>query len=160
MIEHKIEPLVLAKFEEEAWEDCFIVEIKHKGNKLNVFIDSDSSMSFDKCRKVSRHIEAILDEELWLGERYTLEVSSPGIGRPLKMKRQYVKNIGRTIALKIGDDTDEGLLTSVQEDGITIEKEVVIKEGKKKRKEIVTSEIPFDTITEAKVKISFKKKKK
>ncbi len=160
MKEHKIEALVLEKFEEEGWKDCFIVEIKHDStNKLSVFIDSDSSMSFDKCRKVSRHIEAVLDEELWMGEKYTLEVSSPGVGRPLKLPRQYVKNIGRNLAIRLTDDKkDEGELKSVEENGITIEKQVVIKEGKKKRKEMVSVAIAFEEIAEAKVKISFKKK--
>ncbi len=156
-MEHKIEALVIEKFEEEGWEDCFVVDIKHHtNNKLEVFIDSDSSLSFDKCRKVSRHIEAVLDEQLWLGEKYTLEVSSPGVGRPLQLQRQYVKNIGRTLAIKLEERKEQGKLTSVQEDSITIEKEVVIKEGKKKRKELVEINIPFADIKEAKVKISFK----
>lgn len=158
VIEHKIEILVLDKFKEEGWEDCFVVEINHHSNKLDVFIDSDSGISFDKCRKVSRHIEAVLDEELWLGEKYTLEVSSPGISRPLQLKRQYVKNIGRGLKVKfpVGEGKEEGKLIAVEEDHITLERLEVRKEGKKKIKEMISIDIPFDRIREATVQISFK----
>ena len=159
VIEHKVEILVLDKFKEEAWDDCFIVDINHHGgNKLDVFIDSDSGISFDKCRKVSRHIEAVLDEELWLGEKYTLEVSSPGIGRPLQLKRQYLKNIGRGLKVKfaVGEGKEEGKLIAVTDEHITIERLEVRKEGKKKIKEMLSIDIPYDKIREATVQISFK----
>lgn len=159
MIEHKIATLVEEKLKEEGWEDCFLVEIKHHGmNKLDIFIDSDTGISFLMCRKVSRHIEAVLDQELWLGEKYTLEVSSPGTSRPLQLKRQYVKNIGRTLKVKfaVGEGKEEGKLIAVTDEHIVLEKQVVRKEKKKKIKEMVSIEIPYENIREAKVQISFK----
>lgn len=147
------------KLKEEGWDDCFIVDIQHhSGNKVEVFIDSDSGISFHKCRRVSRHIEAVLDEELWLGEKYTLDVSSPGIGRPLQLKRQYIKNIGRNLKVKlpVGEGKEEGKLVGVEDDHIILERQEVRKEGKKKIKEMVRINIPFDNIREATVQISFK----
>jgi len=157
-MEGKIAKLVNEKFQAEGWEDCFLVEIKQHGNqKLDVFIDSDEGMTFEKCRKVSRHLEAVLDEKLWLGEKYTLEVSSPGTSRPLQLKRQYIKNIGRKLEVKMKEgEKEEGLLLRVEEKSIFLEQKVRIKEGKKKRTEVVEKEIPFENIVQAKVKISFK----
>lgn len=158
MVEKKIAKLVEDKFQVEEWNDCFLVEVELKGgHKLNVFIDSDEGITLDKCRKVSRHLEAELDEKLWLGEKYTLEVSSPGVRRPLKMKRQYHKNIGRKIEVKLSaGGEEEGTLTETTEEYIVIEKRVKRKEGKKKINEIVAVQIPFEDIKETKVKISFK----
>lgn len=160
VIEKKIETLLVEKFKEEEFADCFIVEIKlHAHNKLDVFVDSDSAMTFEKCRKLSRYLESFIDEEGWLGEKYTLEVSSPGITRPLKFPRQYTKNIGRKLQVKqLEGGEEEGTLIAVDEKVITLEKKVRIKEGKKKRTEIVQTEIPFENIKKAKVKISFTKK--
>ncbi|MEM6697188.1 MAG: ribosome assembly cofactor RimP [Bacteroidota bacterium] len=157
-MEEKIAQLVNEKLQLEGWEDCFLVEIKQHGNhKLDVFLDSDEGITFEKCRKVSRHLEAVLDEELWLGEKYTLEVSSPGVSRPLKLKRQYIKNIGRKLEVKFEEGgKEEGLLIKVEEDTIFLEQKVRIKEGKKKRTEVIEKEIAFEEIKEAKVKVSFK----
>lgn len=162
MIEQKIEDLVSAKFAEEDFAECFLVEIKlHANNSLRVYIDSDSGLVVDQCRRISRYLESYLDEKLWLGEKYTLEVSSPGIDRPLRLKRQYQKNIGRTLLLETKEDLKrEGVLVEVEEDGIFIEELIITKEKKKRKKEIVKSKILFDSIEKAKVKISFKVKKK
>jgi len=162
VIEQKIEDLVTAKFAEEDFVDCFLVEIKLQGNNiLKVFIDNDSGLVVDQCRRVSRYLESYLDEEQWLGEQYTLEVSSPGIDRPLRLKRQYHKNIGRTLLVETTEGVKrEGVLVEVVEDGFFLEELIVTKVKKKKKKEIVKSLIPFDIVDKAKVKISFKKKKK
>jgi len=92
------------KFEEEDFNDCFLVEAHHNNSKLELFIDSDSNITFTKCRKISRYLESFIDENGWLGEKYTLDVSSPGITRPLKFKRQYVKNIGRKMEIKLKEE--------------------------------------------------------
>ena len=90
MIEDRIVELLGAKFEEEEFRDCFLVETKfHGNNKLEVFIDCDNGLTFEKCQKISRYLESFIDEKQWLGEKYVLDVSSPGIGRPLILKRQY-----------------------------------------------------------------------
>ena len=156
VVEAKITDLLEQKFKEEEFNDCFLVDLKLNNTKLEVYIDSDTGISFDTCRRISRYLEAYLDEEGWLGEKYTLEVSSPGATRPLTMKRQYPKHVGRKLEVSTLDDNKkEGTLIKVDEDSITLSAKVRIKEGKRKKTEVVESEIPFDQIVKAKIKISF-----
>lgn len=156
-IEEKIHELLAAKFQEETFQDCFLVEFNlHTGNKLEVFVDSDSGVTLEKCRRISRYLESYIDEEGWLGEKYTLEVSSPGLGRPLKLKRQYLKNIGRKVEVTLTDgEVKTGILKSADESVITLQEVMVRKEGKKKKKEVVLTEIPFDSIKKTMIVISF-----
>ena len=149
---------VTALVEEKiAGTDLFIVEVNVKpGNKIEVFIDRDSGLALEDCLKVSRHVEGNLDREV---EDYALDVSSPGVGRPLKLKRQYFKNIGRNVEIKLTDGSKlEGTLTAVDDEKIIVHtrtKEEV--EGKKGKKWVERdNEVPFDTISETKITISFK----
>ena len=138
------------------YADCFITEIKVVGNKIEVFLDSDEGISFLKCRKVSREIEAVIDEKEWWGGKYTLDVSSAGIGRPLVSRRQYPKNIGRKIEVKtIGGEKVKGVLSIVAEEGISLSYEVIEREGKKKKKIEKIHPIKWDEIKESKIKASF-----
>jgi len=155
-VEKKIETLIDQALKELEYDDCFLVELKVNNTKVEIFLDSDESVTFLKCRKVSRFIEAILDEKMWLGEKYTLDVSSAGVGKPLKFTRQYVKNIGRTLEIKKIDKSKlKGELTAVTEETVTITFPETIKEGKKKKKIITTLEVPRSEIKEAKIKVSF-----
>ena len=99
-MESKIEALLVEKFNDPDFDDCFVVDIIiSKGNRIGVFVDCDSGMTFRKCQMLSRYLEGFIDEEKWFGEKYVLEVSSPGIDRPLKFARQYRNNIGRKFQL-------------------------------------------------------------
>ena len=83
-----------------------------------------------------------------------LEVSSPGLDTPLNLTRQYQKNIGRNVGIKLAEaKAREGKLLSVNDDGITIEEKI---KEKGKKAEMIESFIPFTDITETKVLISFK----
>ena len=157
MVEDKITTLLEEKFREDAFSDCFLVDLKlHAHNKLDVFLDSDFGISFEQCQKISRYLEEYLDEEQWLGEKYVLEVSSPGISRPLSMKRQYPRNVGRKVEVKLKDgDKRSGTLKEVEENHIVLEEKVRRKEGKRKKTEVVETEIDFNSIKETKVKVSF-----
>jgi len=157
VVEDKIKALLEEKFREDAFSDCFLVDLKlHANNKLEVFIDSDFGISFEQCQKISRYLEQYLDEEQWLGEKYVLEVSSPGVGRPLMMQRQYPKNVGRKVEVKLKEGGKRsGVLKEVEEDRIVLEEKVRTKEGKRKKTELVETEIDFNSIEETKVKITF-----
>lgn len=148
----KIKTIAQERFEEEDLADCFIVDIVPGSAKLEVFIDSDEGVKFWQCQKLSRHIEAYLDESGVLGTKYVLEVSSPGTDRPLKFKRQYPRNIGRKldITLKSGEKV-EGVLKSVENDQITVS----VNTGKKKETE--DKMIKFDEIESTKILITFSK---
>lgn len=136
------------------FEDCMLIDIVYNpGNqKVEVFIDSDGGISFEKCRIISRHIEEKLDEGQYLGEKYTLEVSSPGGKRPLKYFRQYAKHTDRNlkVVLKNGVE-EEGILKSVVDQEISLE--VLRKVEKKKVKE--TIQIPFEDIKHSFVLFKF-----
>jgi len=158
MIELKIEELLEEKFKEEEYADCFIIDINYNVNKrLEVFIDCDSSLTFRKCQRISRYLEGFIDEEGWLGEKYTIEVSSPGTSRPLKLPRQFVKNVGRTFDIKYNEtDKMTGKLIAADEEKITIEYVEVTRIKKKKIKETKTLEVRYENLRRAKVKLSFK----
>lgn len=156
-MEIKIRELAEEAIEKAELSDCYVVDVSIKGQKIEVFMDADEGITFAKCKKVSRHIENYLDESKILGESYTLDVSSPGVSRPLAFPRQYRKNIGRKFDILRNSDDGKlvGTLTGVEEGFITVESEVVEKEGKKKKKVTVKHEIPFEDIKRAIIKIEF-----
>ena len=152
-IEKKVQELVEAKIADKP--NLFIVDIKMLPNgKLSILLDGDNGIGIDDCAAVSRHVGFHLEEENVIDSAYTLEVSSPGLDAPLTTIRQYLKNVGRNLAIKMADGTKrEGRLSSITEDAIVIAEK--IKEKGKKAEEI-ESVIPIDKITETKVLISFK----
>lgn len=133
----------------------FIVDVvissRQGPRKVLVLLDGDSGVSIDHCANLSRELAAALDENNWIVDNYTLEVSTAGIDHPLKLVRQYVKNIGRRIKVKTKDELVEGKLTEVVGD----EKIIITRETGKK-KETVTQEIPFSEIEKTLVMVSFK----
>lgn len=156
MEQKEIQDLVEKIIEEKELEGCFFVDFHYEGNKLEVFVDKDGGISFGTCKSISRGLEEVFDGNLRLGEKYILDVSSPGVGRPLKLKRQYVNNVGRNIKIKLADHSEEGKLTKVEDDGVTITFTEITREKKKKIKTEKELKIPFSEIVEAKIKVSFK----
>ena len=152
-IEQKVSELVAQKIADRP--DLFLVDVKmHPNGKLIVLLDGDNGVGIADCVAVSRHVGYHLEEENVIEHAYNLEVSSPGIDAPLKLKRQYEKNIGRNLSIKQADSLKrEGTLLQVAEDGIVIEEKI---KEKGKKAELVESHIPFEQITETKVLISFK----
>lgn len=152
MDETKIRKVVEQKLVEDDYKDCYLVEIEYNQprNHLTLYMGSDSGMTLRKCQAFSRHVESYLDESLVLGEKYELDVSSPGVGRPLKLKRQYHNNIGRELKITLDDGSVvKGELTAVNDEDIT----VWARKGKKKPGNEV--QIPFDKIKTALVQIKF-----
>ena len=136
--------------------DLFLVEVKMlPARKLMVLVDGEQGIGIADCAAISRFVGFKLEEENVIDEAYNLEVSSPGIDTPLTLARQYTKNIGRTLGIKMLDGTKrEGTLKSIDNDNIIIEEKVKGEKGKK----IVLEEntIPLSQIAETKVLISFK----
>jgi len=160
MIDSQLDEIIRRTFETDAFSDCQLLEIKMGANKaIEIIADADDGMSLEKCRSLSRTIETAIDEAQFLGDDYTLEVSSPGVDRPLKFPRQYKKHIGRTLEITFNDADEtplEAKLDSAEEDKITVSYNTERKEGKKKIKESFVKEIPFSDIKKALVIISFK----
>lgn len=159
MIKEKIAALLEDRFLEEEFKDCFLVEIKESpsGNKLDVYIESDDQLSYGVLRKISRGLEAEIEENGWMPEKYTLDVSSPGVGRPLKHHRQYIKNIGRNIEIDLASgETTNGKLIRAEEEEVEIEIELSKKEAKARGEKVELLVIQKKDIMKAKIKISFK----
>jgi len=127
-----------------------IVSSKRKPQKVTVILDGDSGVSIDHCADISREISKALDDSMLLSDSYVLEVTTPGLDQPLKLERQYKKNIGRRMRIKISDKVVEGKLVGVGESGITIEQG----DGKKIEKSVV--ELKFSEIDKSIVLVSFK----
>ncbi|HKZ38089.1 MAG TPA: hypothetical protein VJ184_10580 [Chryseolinea sp.] len=134
----------------------FIVDVLilgHKGpKKVLIIIDGDKGITIEDCAALSRELSKWFDESQLLDESYMLEVSTPGLDQPLKLKRQYVKNIGRRLKVVLPETTLEGKLVEVTEESIKIEQEI----GLGKQKEIKPTNISFSEIEKTFVLISFK----
>lgn len=151
-----LDRLVEEGLEQLGFTDCFIVHTRIHLPKIEVFLDSDSYIDFNRCQKLSRWLEAHFDSTGDFGDNYILEVSSAGVGSPLRFLRQYIKNKGRLIDIKYGDNQRvKGTLADVEGEVILVQYEDKIKEGKKNKKVTVTERIPYSDIKEAKIKISF-----
>ncbi len=135
-----IEGLIKPVLEED---NCFLVEVDVKPvNRIMVHVDSLSGISIDYCIRVSKLIEESLDRET---EDFDLEVSSPGIGQPFRVREQYQKAIGRPVEVMTTESkTVKGTLQDLNEQGFTVvEEKLVRKEGKKSKKELRKFEHQF-----------------
>ncbi len=122
--------------------------------KIIVTLDGDQGVTLQDCIDISRAIEHNLDRE---EQDFSLEVASAGVSTPLKLVRQYKKNIGRTLKVKTATDNLEAVLADANEDFITLT--WTAREPKKigKGKETVEKkiELPYAEIKEAIVTITF-----
>jgi len=152
-IEKRVKELIEEKIADKP--NLFIVDIKmHSNGKLVILVDGDNGIGIDDVAGISRFVGFKLEEENVIETAYNLEVSSPGLDTPLKLIRQYIKNIGRNLAIKMADGTKrEGKLSSITEDAIVIEEKV---KEKGKKAEVIEAVIPINQIAETKVLISFK----
>lgn len=145
-IEKLITPLLV--------DDIFLVSIKVKPtNNYKIYLDADGGLGIEKCIKINRALYKIMEEMgMYPDGDFSLEVSSPGIDEPLKLLRQYKKNIGRTVEAITNDEAiKEGLLKEVTDEAITIEHT----EGKGKKAVVVNTIISFADIKQTKVLIKF-----
>ncbi len=132
----------------------FLVEVKIRPtNNIKVFIDGDNGISIDKLVQLNRSLYNQIEESnMFPGGDFSLEVSSPGLDEPLKLYRQYLKNIGCYVeVIKKDGIKTEGKLLSAAETEIVVEEE----KGHGKKKEIIQHTIPFENIKTTKVQIKF-----
>lgn len=124
----RIEELALPLVEQE---NMFLVDIELKQQDMNVvwvYVDSEEGgVNLDICSKISRELSFQVENEEIFPKSYRLNVSSPGLSRPLSDKRQYGKNVGRTIKVKYKREGEyekiEGILKEVTDKNVTIEDE-------------------------------------
>jgi ribosome maturation factor RimP len=100
--------------------DIFLVDVAVKaGNAIRIHVDTPEGISIDACVQISRFLNEELDRDV---EDYALEVSSPGLGSPFRVKQQYEKNLGRTIDVLFTDGTrTTGKLEAVSDDEVVLQ---------------------------------------
>jgi len=133
----------------------FLIDLQFLANgKIKVIVDGDSGIPLSECVRISRNIEHNLDRE---EEDFSLEVTSPDIAHPLKVQRQYVKNLTRTLKVKTATEEFEGVLIAVNEENISLEWKVREPKPVGKGKHTVEKKvvISYKEIIEAQVKIIF-----
>jgi ribosome maturation factor RimP len=148
MDKQKLEDIIQKVVEEEK---MLLVDLELHGSdknpKIYVFADTMRGITIAECEKLSRKIQEKLESSEFAGLNYSLEVSSPGLDRPLRYDWQYEKNIGRQLRITYEDGehkaTIEGELTGIQDGIITI---------KTKKQEL---EIALNHIIKSRVLISW-----
>ncbi len=132
----------------------FPVEVKiSPANDIKVFLDADDGITIEKCTSVNKALYKYIEETgLFPDGNFSLEVSSPGIDEPLKLHRQYQKNIGRKVEVLMNDGSKtEGKLLNVSDGEIMIEE----KTGKGNKVIIKKKTILFNQIRHTTVLITF-----
>jgi len=114
---------------------------------LRVYCDMDGGIGIENCAEISRHLSDWLDEEDFIDEGYILEVSSPGLGRTLKKDKDFLRELGKEVELKLYKARDgvkdfEGVLKSFDGENITVETEV--KDEVFTKKEIANIRLKID----------------
>lgn len=145
-IEKLVEPLLQ--------EDIFLVSIKIKPtNNIKIYLDADNGLGIEKCIRINRALYKTMEETgMYPNGDFSLEVSSPGIDEPLKLLRQYKKNMDRNVEVITQDEVKkEGRLTGVSNEKIEIE----YTEGKGKKAITKKDEIYFTDIKQTRVQIKF-----
>ncbi|HIX25248.1 MAG TPA: ribosome maturation factor RimP [Candidatus Lachnoclostridium avicola] len=143
-VERFLEPIM----QENQFELVDVEWVKEAGTwYLRAYVDKEGGISVDDCEVVSRRLSDWLDKEDFISESYILEVSSPGLGRPLKKDKDFARSIGKDVDVKLYRARDKrkdftGVLKAYDEDTVTIEeegKELVFERG-----EIALIRLAFD----------------
>ncbi|HZJ60375.1 MAG TPA: ribosome maturation factor [Chitinophagaceae bacterium] len=132
----------------------FLVDVKIRpGNNVKVFVDADRGISIDKLAQYNRSLYRQIEESgLFPNNDFSLEISSPGLDEPLRLSRQYLKNIGRYVEVLLKNGIKkEGKLISATDKEIVIEEE----RGNKKKKEVILHSLSYDDIKTTKIQIKW-----
>lgn len=143
---------------EQEGVELFEVEVYPggKGLMVRVFIDRENGVTIKDCENFSRALEAILDVEDPIKSSYTLEVSSPGIDRPLREKKDFLRNLGRQVKIttkeKIADKTFFiGKIVDVGDDWVRIQIDEQTPKGQKRKEKGEMLFIPIEKILKAQI---------
>lgn len=127
--ESKVESYLMPLMEKYKFELVDVEYIKEAGNwYLRAYIDKEGGIAVDDCEVISRQLSEWLDEKDFIGESYILEVSSPGLGRPLKKDKDFVRSIGCEVDIKLYRAVNKqkdfsGVLKSFDKETVTIQSE-------------------------------------
>lgn len=135
MYEQKTEQLVLPMTEEYGYELVDVEFLKEAGSwHLRVYLDKEGGITIDDLAKVNRALSTKMDEVDFIEESYILEVSSPGLTRPFRKPKDYIRHLGKDVEVKLykpatweedgkkySDKEFVGILKEYQEDQITLQ---------------------------------------
>lgn len=127
--EQKTEEILIPIVEEYGFELVDVEYVKEGSTwYLRTYIDKPGGISIDDCEKVSRRLSDILDEKDYIDDTYIMEVSSPGLGRPLKKEKDFKRSLGREVEVRTYRMTDKrkeftGILKSYDAGTVTIQME-------------------------------------
>ena len=147
--EQKTEALVMPLIEENGFELVDVEYVKEAGNYyLRVYIDKEGGITVDDCEVISRALGDKLDADDFINDSYILEVSSPGLGRPLKKDKDFDRSIGKDVDIKLYKPMNKqkdytGTLKAYDKDTVT----VTVEDGTElvlNRPEIALIRLAFD----------------
>ena len=149
LYESKTEELVQPLVDKNKFELVDVEYVKEAGtNYLRVYIDKEGGITIDDCEIISRALSDLLDEKDYINEAYILEVSSPGLGRPLKKDKDFARSIGEEVDVKLFKPIEKqkefsGILESYNGTEVTIrlDEETVMNFN---RKDIALIRLAFD----------------
>ena len=129
LYEQQTEQLLLPIIESHGFELVDVEYVKEAGNwYLRAYIDKPGGITVDDCEVVSRAFSDILDEKDYIDDTYIFEVSSPGLGRPLKKEKDFARSVGEEVEIRTYRAIDRqkefiGILVEYDKDTVTIEYE-------------------------------------
>ncbi len=124
--EQKTEEILLPIVTELSFELVDVEYVKEGGTwYLRAYIDKPGGITIEDCETVSRQLSDILDEQDFITDSYVLEVSSPGLGRPLKKEKDFARSLGSEVEVRTYRETDHkkefsGILKSYDADTVTL----------------------------------------
>ncbi len=125
--EQKTETLLQPVMERNHFELVDVEFVKEAGTwYLRAYIDKPGGITIDDCEAVSRELSDLLDEENFIEETYILEVSSPGLGRPLKKDKDFARSVGESVEVRLFRPVEKqkeltGILKAWDKDTVTLE---------------------------------------
>lgn len=128
-IEARTEELVQPLVAEKQFELVDVEYVKEGGSYyLRIYIDKEGGITVNDCEDISRPFSDILDREDYIDGSYILEVSSPGLGRPLKKEKDFKRSLGEEVEIRLFRQVEHqkewiGLLTAYDQQTVTIETE-------------------------------------
>lgn len=125
--ESRVEKFLLPLMEEHSFELVDVEYVKEVGTwYLRAYIDKEGGITVDDCEVISRLLGDWLDKEDFIQESYILEVSSPGLGRPLKKDKDFLRSMGEEVEIKLYRPLNKskdycGILKAFDKETVTIE---------------------------------------
>ena len=141
------EDMVMPIIEANKYELVDVEYVKEAGNYyLRVYVDKEGGITVDDCEVVSRALSDMLDEKDFIEDSYILEVSSPGLGRPLKKEKDYIRSIGKEVDIHLYKSIEKqkeftGVLKSYNKEEIVLQ--------------IEDTDVTFDRTNIALIRLSF-----